>query len=178
MIDFYRSPVIWILIVIIIAIHFTGPDRWIDCNTHTTCQNMIHALIHQEKTHLLLNVWALYNLRTLEQSYGTPIFLGLMGTLWVITSWWLTYLPKMVGTENWPFPRCGFGLSAVLLGFTVFDRLNLNHWIIDNGEIGNLALMLIIPLIRNPQVSLSGHIAGILTGIMLSIVPRGLGIQL
>lgn len=170
-----QTPVTLILIILQIVIFLLGPAKWVDCNDTGLSQTILQSVIHINLYHLLVNLYSLYNLSYIERSYGSFSYLLLIVVLLVLTSWLQTVFAK---TPWWPFSTCSVGFSAVLLGLIVFDRLNLNEWNIDLSQLQYMLILLLVPVLTNPKVSLTGHLAGILAGLILSVVAGATGLDL
>lgn len=171
-----KTPVTSALIASMVGLFLSGSDKLIDCNnTGNLYQQLLHSFIHANWMHLLINMYSLYVLRYLELSYGSINYTITIGLILVLSSLIQTLIAKL---PYWPFESCSVGFSAVILGLIVFDRLNINQWVIDGNQLKYMAILLIIPVIRNPRTSLTGHLSGIIAGIILAMASGLFGIKL
>lgn len=162
-----QIPVTWFWIAFLVGVYLFNGGKWINCDNLSFRQQLIHSLIHTLVMHLLTNLFSLYQLNHLERSYGTWNYLGLIIIFLIASS---SIHSLLLNWELWPFKDCSIGFSAVLLGLIVYDKLNINNWVFDIGQLQNVIIMLLIPLLRNPRTSITGHLSGILSGILVGLI--------
>ena len=163
----FDAPVTWSLMIILTLIYLSSPEKYIDCTNNNFKQHLVHSFIHTSPGHLLTNLYSLYSLSYLERSYGSFRYALISVFSLLFSTWIQTLLSKQLW---WPFTTCSVGFSAVILGVVIFDRLSANNWIVDFAQLQNMLVLLILPFIRNPRTSLTGHFSGILAGVIMGII--------
>jgi len=175
--NIFKTPVTWALIVSMVSLFLSGKsDGLIDCaNTGSIYQETLHSFIHGNWTHLLVNMYSLYILRYLELSYGSMTYTLIIIIMLILSSLIQAGITKL---PYWPFQSCSVGFSAVILGLIVFDRLNINQWVIDGNQLKYMFILLILPVLRDPRTSLTGHLSGMISGVILAFASGLFGIKL
>jgi membrane associated rhomboid family serine protease len=170
--QFFKGvPVTLALMGILFIMFFKGKDL-IDCNDKSFRQIFIHTFIHSNLLHLAFNMYALYQGMELEREYGSAVYAGLIAVLLVLTNYIEYEMTQLRVAGYWPFETCSIGFSAILLGVIIFDRLYKNKWVFDESIVRNIVILLVIPVIMNPKVSLTGHLAGILSAVLLALIVK------
>lgn len=133
-------------------------EKIIQSNDFTSliCKNFVHT----EFNHLFSNVLALFGLIQIEQDLGSKTFL-----FFIIFS-----LISNTIIENIIYKRfkicCGIGFSGIIFSITTWDLFN-------NKEDFSVYLLLssimkvLLPLIKNKNISVVGHLVGIFSGFIL-----------
>lgn len=134
-----------------------------DCEDRSLWRQLVHSLLHLNLSHLLINIWSFYKLSYLEQICGPYGYLLLLIALWLLSSciyWMVNYF--LFGSSI-----CSVGFSAVIMGLLGWSRMLETNGKLSPDELGRWMLILVIPILQNPRISLLGHISGLIAGILL-----------
>ena len=162
-----KNPVTGILCATLVLLYSSGALSTVNCEDNSYVGHVWRATMHGNLMHLAINCYSLYTLSKLEGIYGSFNYSILLAILWLGSA----YLQHLMGILNskgyFPFPTCSVGISATILGLVVFENIVKNDGI-DKTQVRQMLLLLIIPFIQNPQVSIAGHMSGIVTGSTLA----------
>ena len=139
---------------------------YVDCTNNCFGQHILHSVIHANWIHLIVNTYSLYNLSNLEKVYGSANYAMLIMLLFIGSSY-VQYLLKVLNKiypSLFPKTKCAVGFSAVIMGLIGFESISKKAGGIDYSQ---LMLLLVIPLV-NPQISMSGHLSGLIVGAFLA----------
>lgn len=172
-----KTPVTWTLIISMVTLFLSGKsDDLVNCsNKGSVYQETVHSFIHGNWTHLLVNMYSLYVLRYLELTYGSVTYAIIILVMLILSCVIQALIAKL---PFWPFESCSVGFSAVILGLIIFDRLNINQWVVDGNQLKYMAILLILPVLRDPRTSLTGHLSGMIAGVILALMSGVLGIKI
>lgn len=156
------APVTLFIIIILIFVHFTGTAQALtDCSTHTIPQYMKHSLVHADIIHLAVNLITFISLIYMEKKYGSTKYSVLIIILLFLSSFIHLFIH---------FGSCSVGFSGVLIGLIIYHRMISNNFTFDIDFFKQLGFLLLVPWLMNPRISLTGHTAGAIAGLMLALV--------
>ena len=166
------SPIPWVsysIILLLLLLYGSGRGN-IDCSFQGLRNQLWFGLIHGNALHLIVNVWSFYQFSYLETILGSRNYLILILSIWVLSSviYWLINLNLVTLFTG---PLCSVGFSGVILGLLIWSRMMFRNDAFDLREIWLWFLILFVPVIQNPRISLLGHLSGILAGILLRYFP-------
>ena len=143
---------------ILVAVFFLRPG--VDC-TNSLLSTAQREFIHIEPYHLVLNLYALYRISHLEGVVGSPKF-AVVTALMVVASTVATHLL----TKVLPI-KCSIGFSGVLLGLMAYAFVTQSE---------KMTLLPVVYLalssVGGPNVSVSGHLIGIVCGTLIGVASR------
>lgn len=135
-------------------------QQLLNCKDNSILQRFKHTFVHGDIYHLLTNGITLYNLLDLENRLSPQMFLLVVVFLTVVTN----FIHKAIDD------KCSVGFSGVLFGLVTI-RLGLDGFSTD--MLIELAILLISPSLFSQNVSFTGHLAGVIAGLLL-LVPLAL----
>lgn len=159
-----------LLISILVGLYSQDSLDLIDCENNSLSQLFLHAFIHADIGHLLVNLYSLYNLSSLEERYGSKNYLILIVILTILTIV-VQYIIIQMNVAGWlPFSTCSVGFSHIILALVVYSSIIQGTNIVE--QVFRILFLLIVPFIKNPRVSITGHLSGILAGIILGTLTK------
>ena len=122
--------------------------------------------VHVDLGHLVGNLFAFYLLsQSIQPRIGTLNYIMLIAFLWLTTA-----LMDLVFQQ-----RCAVGFSAVVLGLLVWDMFDRGELKFDLTALAVLAVTWLQPLATGQHnVSMSGHLMGIVAGLIAVVATRAL----
>jgi len=156
------SVIIATSIIVIFGLYTTTIIKSIPCGKGVI-DIFISNFIHMDPYHLVANLYSLYSLSRVEQDIGSKKFIGLIVFLLIFN----TVLESAIHTAIPSIP-CGIGFSGVLFGVTAWEivsKKKLNWWLI-TSILGTV----VIPSVKNSNISLMGHLVGSIVGIIGGLV--------
>ena len=139
-----------------------------DCTNNSFQQHLLHSFLHANMSHLMVNLYSIYNLSFLETTLGSTNYAVLITSILILSSYIQHLFGKMNEAGFFPFPTCAVGFSAVILGLVVYYNLTTGGGF-NSEQLRQMIVLLIVPFIRNPKTSLAGHLSGIIAGSVISI---------
>lgn len=91
-------------------------------------------------------------------------FLLLLGFLFVAT----TAFDVLSPVET----QCSIGFSGVVLGLLVWSGFNSGYYSFSTATLLSLLWILIVPVLGDSRISFSGHLYGVLAGLLATAVIR------
>jgi membrane associated rhomboid family serine protease len=159
-------PVTIALTAIVIGIYIfheirNGDD--VDCNKNFSSV-LYRNFVHLDVSHLMANLFGLFAIAYTEQYIKSQHFLGVL--IFITLS--VVFIEMMVGKVY--KLKCSVGISAIILGITTWEivsgirpsKLLISALVISALVAG--------PSLREDNVSLSGHLMGVVSGIIASFV--------
>jgi len=169
--DIQVSLFIAVSVVIVFALYITTVLKTIPCGKDLMsifCSNFVHL----EPSHLIANLFALYNLARVERELGPKRFGCLIVFLLIFTT-----ITELCAHKLFSNLKCSIGLSGILFG--------IMSWELTTKRGFDLMIMLsIIGVVVTPTVqnskgsSLLGHAVGAIAGIVGGIVWKLVGNKL
>jgi rhomboid domain-containing protein 1 len=147
----------YIIILIMVIIFFSSYNFY---QTGSEIANYnLNSLYHANLTHLLVNMFSLYNLSFLEDVLGEGQFLFAILFIWIVSSILLYLLHSLVPSIKRPT----VGFSGVIFGLIVVFYFTMN---INKADIMTRLVASIVPQLFMPGISIEGHFCGIIAGLM------------
>jgi membrane associated rhomboid family serine protease len=121
---------------------------------------------HANVGHLAANLFAFYVLsQSIQPRIGTLNYVLLIAFLWLTTS-----LMDIAFKQ-----RCSIGFSGVVLGLLVWDLFDRGQLKFDLAALAALAFVWLQPMLAGQSnVSMSGHLYGLLAGLVAVVATRAL----
>lgn len=164
-----QRPVTTLVSGLLFGIYANNSLGLADCTNNSFLQHLLHSFLHANMSHLMVNLYSVYNLSYLETTFGSTYYALLLTLILVLSSYIQHLLGRMNEAGIFPFPTCAVGFSAVILGVIVFYNL-MQDGGFNLEQFKQMLILLIVPFIRNPRTSLAGHLSGILSGGILGIL--------
>lgn len=161
---FQNTPICSLLAVFIITIfslYITNALKTIPCQKDMISIFMTN-FIHTNFSHLIANLIALYALSRIEYEIGIKKFSILLIILLLVNTLFECILHKIVETP------CSIGISGVLYGMATFEIISTNT--IDYSMLTALILNIFISYNIDKKSSLYGHLIGVISGIIGSVI--------
>ena len=165
-----KTPVTFLIstiMIIISSLFIFRQSVYLPCGSDllsTFSRNFIHV----DPLHLIINLYGFYQLANLEFSLGSIHYLSLIFLLAIIQ----TILEHLYQTIT-PFPtNCSIGFSGILFGILtfIFFKKAINP---------KLLLALFVSILSSsatdPQISLIGHLFGLIAGLLVVVAVRIIG---
>jgi len=122
---------------------------------------LANNFVHADLSHLLTNAIGLWQLKNLSQNMSQIKILKLMIIIWFLSTF-ILYL------FHYLFPQVKkqtIGFSGIVLGLIIISEY------LDSGKLFNVTrnnLLLILPHFFIPDISFLGHLAGVISGVIVS----------
>ena len=126
--------------------------------------SFMRNFIHVSPLHLIMNMYAFYQFSSIETIIGSIQYLILIMGLAILQ----TIIEMM--TKNFFDLTCSIGFSGILYGIIT--------WILLSGQQTNSQMMIAVILsifissAQDTQLSLAGHLMGVVAGAILSFLPH------
>lgn len=132
------------------------------------CQNSVKDLIlsqfvHIDFTHIVLNMLSFRVISKLELIVGNLKYLGIIGSI-VGLNVFFEKLARTLFNLN-----CSIGFSGVLLGLVAYDTVMRQGYKLDPMTSLFLLYTALAPALYIPNLSISGHLIGILSGSIIGL---------
>lgn len=150
----YISYIILFIIVLIFLLPLNLKNT-----SNDIVNNIIRPFYHANALHLIANFISFYGLSPIEELMGHLQFLIAIFFLWITSSMLLLFYHKLIPSRK----ITTVGFSGVIFGLTVIYIRLVN---VDPNMSYIKLLLSILPQIVIPNVSIEGHICGILAGIL------------
>ena len=118
------------------------------------------TIVHANWKHLFVNIFTLLMLSRIEEKHGSAFFASL-----ILQIWFISVIIEFV-TQKYVKLRCSIGFSGVLLGLIAWEMVANGMNIV---VLLSLAILVVIPSIQNKKASLSGHIIGAISGLIVAM---------
>jgi len=119
--------------------------------------------VHEDIYHLSANLLALYALSRVERQVGFSKFLTLILFALISNSIIETLIYK-----SFPLLNYSVGFSGVLISIMIWEIMVLKK--VDIFLFSSTVALIILPSTQNPKISITGHIVGIISGIIGSLI--------
>ena len=151
-----------ILLAAIYGAYSTGTLTEIPCQ-NTLLNSAVRDFIHVDSYHLIVNLLGLYYVSTLEQKVGPLHYTAVISGIVAISAVLTFFVTKVLAVN------CSIGFSGVILGlmsYTLARRgLHVSWQPI-------LYLIAVSASSRSPNVSVSGHLIGIVSGLLVALLTQ------
>ena len=156
------STISAILMIIIFSLYFTTAIKTLPCGKDIMSV-FASNFTHIEPYHLLANLYAVYALSRIEKEIGWKKFLPLIGFILVVNT-----VLELILYKLFPGIPCSIGFSGVLFAILVWDIVREKS--IDMYLLFSIILVVIVSSLKNTNVSLSGHLIGVFTGLITGML--------
>jgi len=145
-------------VIVIFSLYATTALKEIPCGKDL--MSLFYSnFVHVDVYHLLSNIFALYALSRVEITIGSKKFIALIVFLLLFNTLAETAMNRLF--KGLP---CSIGFSGVLFGVAAWELFMGKD--VDWMVALSLVVMISGPSIRNPKVSLMGHIVGSVAGVV------------
>lgn len=158
-------PVTSVISIFLLLVYLAGGLNYANCDNDSYSRFLLHSILHANLTHLLVNLYSLYRLSYLETTYGSWTYLILILSLYLSSSYIIYLFQKQSIID---VNTCAVGFSAVILALIAYEKVTMRTFNLESVQ--ELLLILLIPVLKNPKISLIGHLSGILAGILVGIL--------
>ena len=126
--------------------------------TRTLLNQFLSSVEHGSGVHLALSLIGLYLTSRMEVEYGSAIF----GAL-VLCAFLLSGLLEFAVRTAAPKIPWSIGFGGVIIALVTFNLMDAPSF----RAAGFLLLIILYPNLTNPEASLTGHLVGAVTGVIL-----------
>ena len=159
--DIPVSVFLAVSLTVIFSLYLTTLIKTIPCQ-RDIMSSFISNFIHTDISHLLVNLFALYSLARVERDIGPKKFIKLLVFLLVFNTIIETIIYKI-----FPTIKCSIGFSSVLFGIMTYELITTKK--LDFMLLASVVGTIILPSLKNQNVSLVGHIIGVISGGILGV---------
>lgn len=149
-------------LIIIFSLYLTSAIKSIPCGKNML-SNFVGNFVHTEASHLIVNLYALYALSSVEQQLGAKKFFSLLTFLVIFN----TLIETGFQSINKDVP-CSIGFSGVLFGVMTWEIVSNKG--IDFYIITSIGALVLLPSLNDSKASLSGHAIGAFSGIIGGLI--------
>lgn len=160
--DIPVTAFIAISLIIVFSLYLTSAIKTLPCD-RDMISNFFGNFVHTDPYHIMANLYALYALSRVEQQLGTKKFFSLIAFLLFFNTLFETSLHYI--KKDLP---CSIGFSGILFGIMTLEIV-LNKGI-DFYIVTSISAIVLLPSIQNPNVSLTAHIIGSISGIIAALL--------
>lgn len=163
-IKLWKTEFTFSIFLCIIAIYLLYSSKII---TKIPCDNsfisiLIRNFIHTNMLHIISNIAGLVILYKIESTSGFHQFAMIFLSILLLNTI-IEYILYSYADIN-----CSIGLSGIIFGFAIFELIN--HTECTLAALTALLAMIVIPSIKNTNISIIGHLTGVLAGFIVAIV--------
>ena len=139
--------------------------------TKIPCDNsfiniLIRNFIHTNMLHIISNIAGLVILYKIESMSGFHQFAMIFLSILLLNTI-IEYILYSFADIN-----CSIGLSGIIFGFAIFELIN--HTECTLSALTALLAMIVIPSIKNTNISIIGHLTGVLSGFIVAVIYKKL----
>ena len=164
--DIQVSLFIAVSVVIVFALYITTAIKTIPCDKNLM-SIFFSNFVHLEPSHLIANLFALYNLARVEKQLGPKKFGCLIVFLLIFTT----------VTEVCAHKLCSIGLSGILFGIMSWELTTKRG--LDLMIVLSIIGVVVTPTVQNSKgSSLLGHAVGAIAGVIGGILWKMVGNKL
>lgn len=156
------SAFIATVVIVIFSLYTTNAIKTIPCEKNMI-DNFKSTFVHVDCIHLMSNLYALYALSRVERELGFKKFFFLIIFLVCVNTAFETGVHKL--TNKIP---CSIGFSGVLFGIMTYEIIT--HKGIDSYILSSILVIVILPSLQFKNVSLSGHLLGVISGVLSALL--------
>lgn len=169
--DIQVSLFIAVSVVIVFALYVTAAIKTIPCD-----KNMMSIFfsnfVHLEPSHLIANLFALYNLARVEKQLGPKKF----GCL-IVFLLFFTTIVEVTAHKLFSELKCSIGLSGILFGIMSWELTTKRG--LDLMIVLSIIGVVVTPTVQNSKgSSLLGHAVGAIAGVIGGILWKMVGNKL
>lgn len=153
---------IFILITLVYIFYKIKIFTTLPCNNDIVSV-FIRNFIHVNLVHLLSNLAGLFILYKVETDLGKhEFFYILIGILLLNT------LIEYIVNKSFPdYVKCSIGFSGVIFSYAVFELVTSSNFAM--SAVAILVMTLTLPSLKSSNVSIVGHLIGVLAGLLTAI---------
>ena len=151
-----------VTIIIVFSLYLTNLLKSVPCEKNLGTI-FINNFVHIDLYHLMGNLLGLYSLSRIERSLNTKKFIILITSLLITAS-----TLEVITYRIFPSIPCGIGISGLLFGLITWELIIVQK--LDFTLVLSIIFTVVIPSIKSQNVSLLGHISGIISGIIIAII--------
>lgn len=143
----------------VFGLYRSGKFQTLDCS-NTYGATVKRDFIHLDTYHLLVNLLSLFYVSGLEAQIGSVRFLALVGSIVLIAALATMGITRLFNV------KCSIGFSGIILGLMAFALLT------GRKELNWVPLLYLVAVSVAPtgqNISVSGHLIGIATGVVLAL---------
>jgi membrane associated rhomboid family serine protease len=145
------------LIVCVFILYKLRIIKYIPCQ-----KNILNVLgsnfVHLDCLHMISNLIALITISRIEKHIGSKKFAFIVGFILIISSLFETIFRRVFNV------RCSIGISGLLYGLFTYEIVKQREMSINIAY--SITLMLFSQTINTKNVSIIGHLSGVLSGLI------------
>ena len=154
---------LFLSLMIVSGLYFTSIIKRMPCGGNLT-DRFYSNFVHTDFIHLIKNLYVLYSLSRVEKDLGSKTFTKLIVFLLISNT-----VIESIFRKIFPRITCSVGFSGILIGVTIFDLFNEDDKY-DKGLLTSVVIEFFYPILKDNKVSMSGHITGMISGFISSII--------
>ena len=147
-----------VTVIVIFSLYITNLLKSIPCEKNLGVI-FVNNFIHIDIYHLIGNLLGLYSLSRIERTLGAKKFSILISSILIISS-----LLEIITYRLFPSIPCGIGISGLLFGLMTWELVIVKN--LDFTLLLSIIFTVIIPSLKSKNVSILGHISGVIAGII------------
>ena len=156
--DIPVSVFLAVSLTVIFSLYLTTLIKTIPCQKNIM-SSFLSNFIHTDITHLMVNLFALYSLARVERDLGPKKFIKLLIFLLILNT-----IIETITYKIFPTIKCSIGFSSVLFGIMTYELLTSKK--LDFMLLISIIGTVILPSLKNQNVSLVGHSIGAASGVI------------
>ena len=169
--DIQVSLFIAVSVVIVFALYITTAIKTIPCDKNLMSV-FLSNFVHLEPSHLIANLFALYNLARVEKQLGPKKFGCLIVFLLIFTT-----VTEVLAHKLFSELKCSIGLSGILFGIMSWELTTKKG--LDLMIVLSIIGVVVTPTVQNSKgSSLLGHAVGAIAGVIGGILWKMVGNKL
>ena len=169
--DIQVSLFIAVSVVIVFALYITTAIKTIPCDKNLM-SIFFSNFVHLEPSHLIANLFALYNLARVEKQLGPKKFGCLIVFLLIFTT-----VTEVCAHKLFSELKCSIGLSGILFGIMSWELTTKRG--LDLMIVLSIIGVVVTPTVQNSKgSSLLGHAVGAIAGVIGGILWKMVGNKL
>jgi len=156
--DIPVSVFLAVSLTVIFSLYLTTLIKTIPCQKNIM-SSFLSNFIHTDITHLMVNLFGLYSLARVERDIGPKKFIKLLIFLLILNT-----IIETITYTIFPTIKCSIGFSSVLFGIMTYELATSKK--LDFMLLASIIGTVILPSLKNQNVSLVSHSIGAISGIM------------
>lgn len=156
------SSFLFIIITLIFSLYFTSVIKSTPCGKNLGSV-FVSNFVHTDFMHLVYNLFAIFAISRIEREIGWEKFLALIIFSLTINTILETTLHRIDRNI-----KCSIGFSGVL--YTMFTWQVITNKEFDVYMLSVIAGNILYPKLTGGNVSTSGHVIGVITGILSGVI--------
>ena len=151
-----------VTIIIVFSLYLTNLLKSVPCQKNLGTI-FVNNFVHIDLYHLIGNLLGLYSLSRIERSLGAKKFIILVTSLLVTAS-----VLEVIIYRIFSSIQCSIGISGLLFGLITWELIIVQN--LDFTLVLSIIFTVVIPSIKSKNVSLLGHISGVIAGIITALI--------